>query len=191
MREFPSRPYAPALAAMSQADTLSQSPLVREARPAEDGVHEMTPAGSVWGSPCVRFVPYCEGPPGSYFYLSVVKWNRVAATPEETAWVGVPVADFLCVAGDVPGPLLVPGLLGTESGRTLTPQHRLCEAVYLVAGSLGFGEHAGNVISYGPGRAAPAEVKVFLDGGELVQFDFAYGDPHCPVPMNALWARAS
>jgi hypothetical protein len=182
-------PLAKALAEDSLAASFSEKQFVRESRPAEAGVYELAPEAGGPAAASVLVVPLCDGPPGSTYFLSVVGWRKAAGEDRDgEVWVGLPLADFWCYAGDIPGPDLSLAQRKLAPQRTLTPTHNLAEAVVLVGGG------GAEVVNYGFGRKAPAHAIVYTKGSQLVQFDFSPDPAACrpdgsPVPMNALWAR--
>lgn len=141
----------------------------------------------------IEITPFLRGRPGAWCWMRVVGWRPVPGTDATQVWRGVPLAEFYCVAGDVPGPARRPG--GTAHDRTV-PDRRvvddaenLCDFVALYRGSLGVGAHAGSVVQYGRGSNVPAVIVMDLRGSKKFSFDFAVC-PHYPLAANALWSWA-
>src|SRR4051812_40726263 len=69
------------------------------------GVWDMGQGGETTVSR-VKVMPYCEGQPGSVFWMRIYGWcaiGREENNPRLACWVPTLLGEFLCVAGNVPG----------------------------------------------------------------------------------------
>ncbi len=118
--------------------------------------------------------PYCQGLPGEAFWMRLYGWRSIAGirVNEPTVWVYYLLAEFLCVAGSIPGPIRTqkndPGPEGFNL--PLGPTDKMCSSLAMTAGVLGA---TGFINSMPPGSIMPACAGVELQGVQLVSFDFA------------------
>lgn len=138
----------------------------------------------------IKVMPYCEGQPGSVFWMRVYGWSpvgTVADDPKYSSWVPNLLGEFLCVAGNIPGPHLIDNV---QTLNALLPGENLCDAISLNNGVLGLN---GIVNSQFPGSGVPAFAVLEVYGARKVSFDFACDAPLQPelpgIGMNCLWAR--
>lgn len=149
--------------------TLARTP---PAVPNDDGFFAVGNDGT-FSPQRILLSPYCEGQAGSVFWMMLYGWRSLAsqAVNESTVWIYYILAEFLCVAGIVTGPLqrttLAPGPVGFRM--PLGPTERLCESMMQTDGILG----ANGFINYQyPGSGRPACAAVELQGVQLISFDF-------------------
>jgi hypothetical protein len=173
----------------SQNQTYNRNPLVRAAKPGtykgetEYGFHDLGSATT--GR--LRVAPYAVGQPGQRFHMSVVLWYLTEGRETQLNWVGFPAADFECHLGNAHGP--APEKQGQHTVRHLTEQHHMACGVVVLLGSLGFGQNAGDIVTYGARYAAPSMVLLDVRGANVVQFDFARIPGQDNIAMNAFWGR--
>jgi hypothetical protein len=183
------------LAQNSTAPTLPQPQVVRQSAPGQ-GVDP--PGVLVLGSlesdvknvggdgmHCPNWIflqPYCEGVPGTSFYLNV--WGFTEAGVENPVgaivWVPFFIVQLFCVSAPIPG-------LANMPQAYLTDGENLCDTLIPTFGTLG----SGMVSTPGGGFAAFAKIELFGAKRLLVEFapDPAMAaPPNNTVPgMNALW----
>lgn len=139
----------------------------------------------------VKVMPYCEGQPGSVFWMRVYGWSavgRVENDPLKACWVPDLLGEFLCVAGNIPGPRTTDSMAPTSSA--VQPTENVCDAITMTAGVLGLN---GFICSAFPGSGIPAYAALEIYGARKVSFDFACDFNLYPdlsgIGMNCLWAR--
>lgn len=178
----------------SQATQFESRPVVRREPPGTGenadetglvgGTSIVTRAGQF---PRVRLVPFATGGPDVPFYMRVTGFYMVRkndADPNQVVWIELPIADFVCVTGNLPGKSNRPGQQ-VPVDRVLKPSEFLCDEILLMNGSLGVGDAQGDLVSYGPGMLVPAHVSLALSGVKPFKVQFA--SPDRPLEMNAFW----
>lgn len=148
--------------------------------------------GFTWNR--IEFTPFAVGGgPGAWFWVRVTGWRRLGHDPQTLVWQGRVLAEFLCVAGGIPGPARLKG--GTSydrskvTARLIDDTDFMCDSVTLYRGSLGAGRNAGEIMQYDRGSGMPASVLMDLRGSGKFQFEFAV--PHqYTYAANAVWAGA-
>ncbi len=117
--------------------------------------------------------PYCLGLPGEAFWMRLYGWRSIVGTKPNDAsvWVYYLLAQFLCVAGPVQGPLQKKNNdPGPEGFRLpIGPNDNMCASLAMTAGVLGA---TGFINSMPPGSITPAFAGVELQGVQVVSFDF-------------------
>lgn len=136
--------------------------------------------------------PVATGGPGVNFVAQVTGWWRVGDdAPSARVWWPMPLAQFACVTGDIPGVAnaafgYAAAAPNAASTRVVPDTEYACEAIVLLGGGLGRGRSAGAVYAVGGGWAAFATLD--LCGCQKFQIDFACGYPaDYGVAANALW----
>lgn len=139
--------------------------------------------GGAGGIECPNWMflqPYCEGPPGTSFYLNV--WGYTEAgfenQPQQIVWVPFFIVQLYCQSAPIPGLSLTSYLSDSEN---------LCDTIVPTLGGLGTG------FLSTPGSGLAAFAKIDLLGAKMFFVEFAadpsaQGTPNNPIPgMNALW----
>lgn len=180
--ETPSSPLAKAFPANVQRDRY-ETVVLTTTKPSGDGVVSFGDGASVPRR--ILLFPFCEGQAGDAFWLCLYGWRPVEGLRGAKVWLWYVLAEFLCVAGEIPGPQLASAPGPGGYGLPVSPVDRVCDALAptrWVPGETGF------VNSAAPGSGAPAFAGVELLGSQLVSFDFAQVQGgRCAA--NCLWAR--
>lgn len=154
-------------------------------------VQSATPAANAT-TPRVKIVPFTTLGVGSGFYMKLTGWHTAvkdAAGVNQTMYLRLPSAVFLCHAGDIPGPDRPNKEQGVASGRPMEATDRFCHTITLVAGSLGVGHYEGDIVSLGPLWGEAAYVEMPLRGARPWQVEFCNTNG-AGGEMNALWVPA-
>lgn len=131
-------------------------------------------------------MPYCEGPPGSIFWMRAYGWRPIGtdeSNPRFATWVFNLLVEFVCVAGDLHGPQPIDNVQTTNF---LLPVENLCDSMQRTSGILGLN---GFVNSDAPGSGTPAYAAFEIYGAKKVSFDFAFPRDVSHVGMNCFYAR--
>lgn len=187
----PSSPLAKAFPRNVQQDRYRDIFLLAT-QPAGDGVIQTNINGSFTANR-IYLMPYCEGEPGSIFFMRLYGWRsigEVVAGSTNTVWVYFLLAEFVCVSGMIAGPVLnqtaAPGPAGF--GLPIGPTENMCQSIQMIAGVLGL---TGFVNSMPLGSIMPATAAVELQGAQIVSFDFAQmpsGGLGSQLAANCFWS---
>lgn len=149
------------------------------------GVFAMGEGGMVAPNRLLLF-PFCEGRPGSSFLMCLYGWRSIGPEGNKPkVWIFSVLAQFLCITGNIPGPVLQGSPTPSGYNLPITPLDNMCDAMALTRGVLGL---SGFINSMPPGSGVPAFAAVELFGSQLISFDFAQL-PNNNVAANCLWAR--
>lgn len=130
--------------------------------------------------------PYAEGPAGSVFTMRLYGWRAVGqpVAVGRQLWLWNILAEFLCVAGELPGPRITRKEVVQNQ---LTALENICDGITLLRGVLGLNGWTNSGV---PGNGCPASAAVELFGCRYISFDFAQAGPpnSGAIGMNCLWA---
>lgn len=187
----PSSPLAKAFPRNVQQDRYRDIFLLAT-QPPGDGVIQTNINGS-FTAQRIYLMPYCEGEPGSIFFMRLYGWRSITAKTggsDNTVWVYFLLAEFVCVSGAIAGPVLnqtaAPGPAGF--GLPIGPTENMCQSISMLSGVLGL---TGFINSMPPGSIMPACAGVELCGAQLVSFDFEQapsGGLGSTLAANCLWS---
>lgn len=136
----------------------------------------------------IKVMPFATGSPGDDFQIRLSGWSLArgdAADGSLDVWIRSGLADLVCIIGDFPGPSL--DHPNSEIVLAQGPHERLCEAIALTAGSLGYSEPVGEIMNF-PGRLQAAWFSCSLGGAQFWQMELATGSQEKLFEMNAYWA---
>lgn len=165
--------------------------VARYAPPDGDGVVQLTDLpNAAAGRLLVR--PFCDGPPGSVFFMRVYGWAPVEPLEQDQTkqeWLWSLLTEWMCVSGTQPGPNLHTAFSDpTRTPGKLSSLDMQCDSLALVRGVLGL---QGFINSNPPGSGLPAFAAFELYGPRYVSFDFVQAASPVAgvIGMNTFYAR--
>lgn len=165
-------PLKKVLATDSVANSYSKELFVRRTQPSEDGTFggEGETYKRLW------LQPYSEK--AGKFKMLVTGFSRFGSEFNNRLWFGTALAEFE-IETSIQCPKNIP--LGKEPTRVLSQSYYFASKITLLGGSLGTGDHAGEVLSW---KDKPGAILMDARGCQRFWVDFCQLDN---VAMNAMW----